>query len=141
MSIYRIKGASGAVINQSTPLDGLTVIGSSSDCDVVIEWSGPPARLAEIGRSENGLVLRALESGTVQVNGENVDEHALGSGDEIRVGSCRWVVQAPGLKPQRVLHGSAVRKKGRRWPWLAATAILAAAGALAWTWHQGWWAA
>lgn len=139
MSIYRIKGASGAVINQSTPLKEHTVIGSSSDCDVVVEWSGPATRLAEILRSEDGLVLRALEPGAVQLNGEGVNEQALGSGDEIRVGSCRWVVQAPGLKPQRVLHGSAVRKKGHGWLWLTAAVILAAAGGAAWAWYQGWW--
>jgi hypothetical protein len=138
MSIYRIKGASGAVINQSTPLGERTVIGTGPDCDVVVEWDGGEGGLAEILRDGDGLLLRALQTGAVQVNGEGVQEQPLGSGDEIRVGSCRWVVQAPGLKPQRVLHGHAVRKKSLRWPWLAAAVVATAGAAAAWAWHQGW---
>ena len=38
------------------------------------------------------------------LNGEVVEQASLASGDEIRIGNCRWVLQAPGLRPQKDPH-------------------------------------
>ena len=56
----------------------------------------------------------------------------LGSGDEIRIGTCRWMLQAPGLRPERVLTSDAIKKTARRWPRvLIWTSVLTAAAGLA----------
>ena len=138
MSIYRLKGASGAVANQATSLAERTVIGTAEDCDVRIESTQASGRLAEIVRQGDGLLLRRLDGqGEVLLNGETVTEASLGSGDEIRIDRCRWVLQAPGLKPERVLTEQAVRKKAGWMPWLVA-GLLVAAAAAGWAWTQGY---
>ena len=44
MSIYRLKGASGAVINQSHTLGEKTLIGRADDCDLRIDQDGVAGR-------------------------------------------------------------------------------------------------
>jgi pSer/pThr/pTyr-binding forkhead associated (FHA) protein len=91
------------------------------------------ARHAELRREEDGLLLRDLgsESGTL-LNGEPVSEAPLASGDEIRIGTCRFMLQAPGLRPERVLTAEVVEKRTRRWPRMVIwTTLAAAAGAVA----------
>lgn len=134
MSIYRLKGTSGAVLNQNFPLGSGLRIGGSDDGSIPIEGS---AVLAEVEVQDKAVIIRALdESASLSVNGESVTEASLAGGDEIRVAGCRFILQAPGLKPERVLVGDAVRAPGPRWPWWLAAAALAAAGGLAW--QQGW---
>lgn len=133
MSLYKLKGTSGTVINQSFPLGNSFVLGSSSDCQVQIEEPGIAAHHAEITLvDDQTLVLKDLGSSTgTLLNGERVKEAMLSSGDEIHIGSCRWMVQAPGLRPDRVLTSDAV-KPARRWPKaLAWTALLLTAATLA----------
>jgi pSer/pThr/pTyr-binding forkhead associated (FHA) protein len=57
MSTYRLKGASGAVINQSFPLGARTVIGRADDCDLRLDQDGVAAHHAEISQAADGLVL------------------------------------------------------------------------------------
>jgi hypothetical protein len=136
MSTYRLKGASGAVINQAFTLDKLTVIGSGPDCDLRVASDGVAPRHAEIVDQDGDLLLRNLEgSGGTLLNGEQVTEALLSSGDEIRIAGCRWVLQAPGLRPQKVLTSDALRARRSHVPWLIVTALLSAA-ALAW--YRGW---
>ena len=138
MSIYKLKGTSGSVINQSFPFGESIVLGSSADCDIQLAEAGVAPRHAEIcfldGKS---LQLRDLgsESGTL-LNGEPVSETLLGSGDEIRIGTCRWMLQAPGLRPERVLTSDVVSKPVRRWPrvliWTSLAGTAAAVAILKW---------
>ncbi|MCW8924625.1 MAG: FHA domain-containing protein [Xanthomonadales bacterium] len=133
MSHYRLKGTSGSVINQSFPFKELIVVGSAADCDVTLDEAGVAEHHAEICLADGGLLLRDLgsESGTL-LNGEPVSEASLASGDEIRVGTCRWMLQAPGLRPERILTTDVVKKRGRRWPRVLIWTTLAfAAGAVA----------
>lgn len=133
MSIYRLKGTSGPVLNQAFPLgDGLK-IGGGDDCAVKLDAE---TALAEISIEGPAVVIRSLhESGNLSVNGDRVEQQSLAGGDEIRIGGCRFILQAPGLKPERVLVGDAVRPARRLWPWWVAAA-LTAAGLLAY--QQGW---
>ena len=134
MSNYRLKGASGPVINEAFDLGATTLIGRADDCDLRLDLEGVASRHAEIRESDDGsLVLLSLdpEAETV-LNGEPVQLASLGSGDEIRIANCRWVLQAPGLRPQTVLSGEAVRPRRPYLPWVIAGGLLAAA-ALAWT--------
>jgi len=138
MSIYKLKGTSGSVINQSFPFGASIVLGSSADCDIQLAEAGVAPQHAEIclidGKS---LQLRDLgsKSGTL-LNGEPVSETFLGSGDEIRIGTCRWMLQAPGLRPERVLTSDVVSKPVRRWPrvliWTSLAGTAATVAILKW---------
>lgn len=134
MSHFKLKGTSGSVINQSFTIGESIVLGSSPDCDVTLDEPGVAARHAEIRLGEGGvLLLKDLGSGSgTLLNGEPVSETALASGDEIRIGTCRWMLQAPGLRPERVLTAEVVEKRSRLWPRvLLWTTLAAAAGAVA----------
>lgn len=138
MSHYKLKGTSGSVINQSFPLAGSFVFGSSADCEVRIDEPGVADRHAEISFvGDQALLLKDLgsKSGTL-LNGEPVRESMLSSGDEIRIGSCRWLLQAPGLRPDRILTSEATRKPGLDWArifaWTVVAATACATAVLAW---------
>ena len=136
MSTYRLKGASGAVINQAFTLGAKTLIGSADGCDLRVESNGIEPRHAEITEEQEALVLKNLATAAeTLLNGEAVDQASLASGDEIRIGNCRWVLQAPGLRPQKVLTGDAIRPRRSYLPWLIVGALLAAA---ALSWQKGW---
>ena len=134
MSLYKLKGTSGRVINQSFPFGESVLLGSSADCDVQLDEAGISSRHAEIRLIDGGaLQLTDLgsETGTL-LNGEPVTESLLGSGDEIRIGTCRWMLQAPGLRPDRILTAEVVRKPSRRWPRvLLWTSVLTATASVA----------
>ncbi len=129
MSHYKLKGTSGSVINQSFPFAESIVLGSSADCDVQIDEPGVSPRHAEIRLVDRkSLLLKDLgsETGTL-LNGERVMETLLGSGDEIRIGTCRWMLQAPGLRPERVLTADVIQRLGRDWTRILVwTSLLAA---------------
>jgi len=133
VSHYKLKGTSGSVINQSFPFGEAIVMGSAADCDVTLDEPGVAEHHAEICLTDGGLLLRDMgsETGTL-LNGEPVGEASLASGDEIRIGTCRWMLQAPGLRPERILTAEVVKKSRRRWPRvLVWTTLAAAAGAVA----------
>jgi len=138
MSHYKLKGTSGSVINQSFPFGESILFGSSADCDVQLDEPGIDPRHAEIRLIDGkSLLLKDLGSDTgTLLNGESVSEALLGSGDEIRIGTCRWMLQAPGLRPERVLTTDVVKKCSRRWPrilvWTSLAAAAAAVAALKW---------
>ena len=136
MSIYRLKGASGAVINQSFTLGQRTLIGRADDCDLRVEQDGVAGRHAEIlDQGEGGLTLNHLASdGETLLNGEPVNSASLGSGDEIRIANCRWVLQAPGLRPEKVLTEQAVRSRTSHLPWLIPLLLVSAAAT---AWYHG----
>ena len=118
MSVYKLKGTSGSVINKSFPIGESIVLGSAASCDVQINEPGVSERHASVRLIEEKiLVLKDLGSdGGTLLNGEPVSDSMLASGDEIRIGSCRWMLQAPGLRPERILTPEVVGKSPRRWP-------------------------
>ena len=132
MSLYRLKGTSGPAISQAWSLEAHAVIGSEDGCEIRIDSETIAPRHAELNIADGEITLRLLEEGgEVHLNGESVRTARLASGDEIRIGGCRWLLQAPGLKPERVLTGEAVRRKAKLWPWLVAGGLSALA-LLAW---------
>jgi hypothetical protein len=136
MSNYRLKGASGPVLNQSFGLGTVTVIGRADDCNLRLDTEGVMPRHAEIlEEDDGGLVLLNVDpSGETLLNGEAVSRASLASGDEIRIANCRWVLQAPGLRPEKVLTREAVRTRRSLVPWLIVGGLLAAAAV---AWRQG----
>jgi len=142
MSVYKLKGTSGSVMNRSFPFGESLLLGSSADCDVQIDEPGIAPRHAEIHLVDGKLLLLkdlGSESGTL-LNGDPVGETMLGSGDEIRIGSCRWMLQAPGLRPDRVLTADVAKSRNRRWPRkLVWTSLLLGAVAVAvLKWRPEW---
>ena len=136
MNPFQLKGTSGTVINQRFGLTNRTLVGSGEDCDIRVQGHDVAPHHVEILTRTDAVVIRCPEPGRmVRVNGEAVREANLSSGDEIQIGACRWLLQAPGLKPQRVLTEEAIRPRRAIWPWL----LVAAAGALAVAvWQFGW---
>lgn len=136
MSNYRLKGASGPVINQAFGLAATNIIGRADDCSLRLDMEGVMPRHAEIREEDDGaLVLLNLDpSGETLLNGEAVTRASLASGDEIRIANCRWVLQAPGLRPEKVLTSEAVRSRRSLVPWLIVGGLLAAAAV---AWQQG----
>jgi len=127
---FRLKSASGPQTGQTFDLDESTLLGSGENADVRLD--GLDAEHARIVCRDGGLVLHAL--GDVRVNGERserIEPRALRSGDELQFGSTRFVVQAPGLKPARVLDRVPERRAGG-WKWLVAAGLGAAGAAAAW---------
>ncbi len=132
MSLFRLKGTSGPVINESWKLGERAVIGSDEKCDVRVESESVAPRHAELEVHGGQVMLRLLaEGGALHLNGQAVTETPLVSGDEIRIGPCRWLLQAPGLRPERVLTEEAVRHRVRLIPWLIVGGLSALA-LLAW---------
>ncbi len=129
MNTYRLKGASGKVAGLSHPLGAVTRIGRAGDCELVIDETQAPDLLAEISlQTDGGLRLVKRDAGgEILLNGEPVSDARLSSGDEIRIGTSRWVLQAPGLKPEKVLTEQALKHRSRWLPWLMVVALLAAA--------------
>jgi hypothetical protein len=138
MGIYRLKGTSGAVINRVTPLGDSVYIGRDPDGGVYIDQVGANHRFAEITVNDNdGVTLTVLDnSEQVLRNGESVREARLAPGDEIRTGTCRWLLQAPGLRPERVLNELPAVSTGARRTWMLAGGLVVAAMAVAW--YFGW---
>jgi len=136
MNTYRLKGASGAVVNQAFTLERTTSIGRAEDCELRIDSDGVASRHAEIQAAEDGdLISRKLDpSFETLLKGDAVDEASLASGDEIRIANCRWGLQAPGLRPEKVLTAEAVRPQRSYLPWLIVGGLLAAAAA---AWQRG----
>ena len=136
MTTYRLKGASGPVANQVFSLGDVTVIGRDASCDLVLEDPSIAPRHAEM-RLTGGRSLRIQRLGgtEVRVNGKPVEQANLASGDEIRIGACRWVLQAPGLRPSKVLTAEAIRRP-RSWLLWLVLVMLALAAAL--VWQRGW---
>ncbi|NNE06137.1 MAG: FHA domain-containing protein [Xanthomonadales bacterium] len=137
MAKYRIKGTSGATANEVYELVDRLLIGRADDCNVRIANDAVSPRHCELLVSEQGdVLLTDLESGSgTRVNGVAVQKASLNSGDEISVANCRFLLQAPGLRPQRVLTEEAVRKTRSHLPWLLPTAVILA---VALAWQRGW---
>lgn len=111
MSLYQLKGTAGSVINQSFPCEETLLLGSSADCDVQLAGPDIAPRHAEITLlGAKALRLKNLDPAyATLLNGESVTEQMLAAGDEIRMGSCRLMLQAPGLRPERILTDNALK--------------------------------
>lgn len=128
---FRLKAASGPNTGRNFPLDEDTTIGSAGDADIRLD--GLMERHARIVFDGETLMLEP--AGKAWVNGEPVQRRPLKSGDEIRLGEHRFVLQAPGLRPPSVLRDAEPRRS-RAWLWIALGVI--AAGGIAATAYFYW---
>lgn len=119
---FRLKGASGPYTGKPFDLTEDTLIGAGHEADIHLE--GVMERHARIVFEDGILSLESV--GECQVNGRPARRARLESGDEIRFGPHRFVLQAPGLKPARVLD-QAGRRRVSPWTWVVVAALAAAA--------------
>lgn len=127
---FRLKGASGDITGRRYDLSSDTLLGSGGEADIRLD--GLMDRHARIVLAEGRLRLECPDR--CWVNGQPATRTELQSGDEIRVGEHRFVLQAPGLKPARVLDEES--RGPRRYGWWILAAALAAGLAAAW-WLTG----
>lgn len=118
---FRLKGASGAHTGRPFELADDTAIGSGDQCDIRLD--GLAARHAQIHFDGETLMLESAAE--AWVNGEPTTRRPLASGDEIRFGPHRFVLQAPGLRPPNVLS-EARRRRISPWLWIAVGLLVAA---------------
>jgi hypothetical protein len=121
---FRLKAASGPRTGEAFDLGTETLIGSGSGSQ--IRLAGIADAHARLSFDGERLILEAKDE--THVNGEPVSQVALKSGDEIRLGPNRFVLQAPGLRPPSVL-AETERSRINPWTWVAMGAV--AAGGLA----------
>ncbi|MFW5815927.1 MAG: FHA domain-containing protein [Wenzhouxiangella sp.] len=120
---FRLKAASGPRTGEAFELDDDTRIGSGPSSQIRLD--GIADEHARIRFDGDRLTLEA--SAETHVNGDPVTSRALKSGDEIRLGPNRFVLQAPGLRPPSVL--SETERRGLSpWAWVAIGAAAAASG-------------
>ncbi len=119
---FRLKAASGPHTGQSFDLDESdTAIGSAGGADIAVD--GLLEQHARITFDGEVLMLEAADQ--AWVNGEPVTRQPLKSGDEIRLGEHRFVLQAPGLRPPSVLREVEQRPAISPWTWVAIAAAAA----------------
>ncbi len=132
---FRLKAASGPLTGQTFDLGvDITHIGADAGMDVVID--GLDDQHAKISSQGEGLAIEPIGDSAVFLNGEGIKgPSGLTSGDEIRLGGLRLVLQAPGLKPQRVLETTRV-KKPLPWARIGLGVVVVVGGALAYVYWQ-----
>lgn len=127
--MYRLKIASGPRAGQAIPLkEAGTRFGGEAvaDVDVKLDELGQHDQI-EIHYDEQNQRLMLQNQGQTQLWVNNQSDQgphiALSGGDEIRVGTLRLVVQAPGLRPQSVLTKVPERRPIPAWTWVLVAAI------------------
>ena len=115
---FRLKAASGPRTGETFDLTDDTLIGSDQPSQIRID--GLEQAHARIRYDGERLTLEA--SAETHVNGESVRTRALKSGDEIRLGANRFVLQAPGLRPPSVLTESKPQTVSP-WTWVVIGAV------------------
>ena len=116
---FRLKAASGPRTGESFDLaDDDTSIGSAAGADISVD--GLLEQHARIVFDGETLMLEAVDQ--TWINGQPVTRQPLKSGDEIRLGGTRFVLQAPGLRPPSVLQQTE-RQGVSPWTWVAIGAV------------------
>ena len=97
-----LRGVSGPYFGKVLAVPGRLVIGRGSDCDLVLDEPEMSRRHAMIEVTADGIYLRDMGSanGTF-VNGVQVRDAVLYSGDQIAFDRNRFLIEAPGM-PVRI---------------------------------------
>lgn len=137
-----LRGVGGPSHGRCFSLDHAREIGRDVECDIRIDGPAIAERHARLEPHQDGIVLRDLGGANVVVNGHAVREGLLQAGDQLVVGSHRFVIEAP-LSPG-IADATAVPEDGhdteatddapspvassiRRMPWLLLAAVMLAA--------------
>lgn len=97
-----LRGMSGRHFGKAIPIVGRLVIGRSSDCDLILDGPEIACQHAWIEVIENNIYLHDRDSvNGALVNGIQVRNAVLFSGDQIVFDRNRFIVEAPGM-PNRL---------------------------------------
>jgi len=99
-----LRGVAGATHGCAFPLTADLLIGSAGNASVRIEGAGVEPRHAILELRDDGVLLRG-EGGQTRVNGITVKDAILHPGDQIAIGSHRFVLEAPGLAGREMRVG------------------------------------
>ncbi len=93
-----LRGVSGPYFGKVLAVPGRMVIGRGSDCDLVLDEPEMSRRHAMIEVTAAGIYLRDMGSSNgTYVNGVQVRDAVLYSGDQIAFDRNRFLVEAPGM--------------------------------------------
>lgn len=104
-----LRGVSGPYFGKTVPIMGRMVIGRTSDCELVLDEPEISGRHASIEVYQGEIALRDLGSahGTT-INGVQVRDAALHSGDQIAFDRNRFLIEAPGMPLRKSLPTPAI---------------------------------
>lgn len=91
-----LRGIAGAAHGRALPLTDDIHIGSAQDAVLRLDGAGIEPRHASLELREEGILLRS-NGGQSRVNGVTVRDAVLHPGDQIVIGSHRFVLEAPGM--------------------------------------------
>lgn len=93
---FNLRGVSGETFGKNIPLYGTMTLGRHADCEIVIPSSEVSRRHARIRVS--GVTVSIEDMGSANgtfVNGKRIDRAEIEDGDEIRLDTIRFRLQAP----------------------------------------------
>ncbi len=98
-----LRGVSGPLFGKIVPIHGRLVIGRGDDCDLVLDEPEMSRKHAMIEINQSEIYLRDLGSsnGTF-VNGVQVRDATLHTGDQLAFDRNRFLVEAPGMPTRKV---------------------------------------
>lgn len=96
-----LRAVSGPYFGRAIPISGKVTLGNGADCDVVLDEADLGAKHAEIRVAGGSISLRDLGAKGSQVNGVQVKDAQLFSGDQVAFGNSRFLVEAPGMPTRK----------------------------------------
>ncbi len=92
-----LRGVSGPYFGKVIPVPGRLVIGRGNDCDLVLDEAEMSRRHAMVEATPAGIWLRDLGSSNgTYVNGVQVRDAVLFTGDQLAFDRNRFLIEAPG---------------------------------------------
>jgi len=130
-----LRGLNGPCFGKQFLIAKPLVIGRAPECDIVIDLSEISRRHAQVRPTAMGVIVEDLGSSNgLWINDRQVTQGALQQGDELRLGTIRFVLSTPALSPpvpvpRRPVAAPVVKQ--RSWGMIAAMGLIAAACAIA----------
>jgi pSer/pThr/pTyr-binding forkhead associated (FHA) protein len=95
---FVLRGVSGSTFGTNFPLYGTTLIGRHSECEICLPADEVSRKHAKLQVTVDGLFVEDLGSANGSfVNGKRVRQSKLEPGDELKLDTVRFLVQAPGM--------------------------------------------
>ena len=130
MPRFVLRGLSGEQFGRSFPLHANLNVGRADEAGLRIAQDGISRLHARLTPAGDEVLLEDMGSSNgTWLNGKRITRAQAVHGDEIRFDTQRFQLLVPG---QPLQAQAASTPAQRRWPWLVAVALVAAAGAAFW---------
>jgi len=126
---YALRCLNGPCFGKQYLIAKPLVIGRAPECDIVVDLSEISRRHAQLRPTAGGVIVEDLGSSNgLWINDRQVVRGALQAGDELRLGTGRFVMETPGHAPPMPRRPQATPAAKRR-PWgkIATVAVVAIA--------------